>query len=210
LQGATGAQGAQGTTGAEGAAGATGAEGPAGAQGATGSQGPTGPQGATGPQGPEGPTGPSGPGPSIVRKNSGNDTTTGTALVSATGLDLSVAANTTYTFDYYLLVQTAATNTGISLAVAGPAAPTVVSYTVSSPTAAVDGTGTIFSGYGTAFGDEVISTGVQAANTTYVARIHGIVRTGGTAGNLTPRFRSEVNNSAVRVMQYSWGAAYEG
>jgi len=121
-----------------------------------------------------------------------------------------VAANTTYTFDYYLLVQTAATGTGISLAVAGPAAPTVVSYTVNSPTAAVDGTATIFSGYGTSFGDEVISTGVQAANTTYVARIHGVVRTGAAAGSLTPRFRSEVNNSIVRVMQYSWGAAYEG
>jgi hypothetical protein len=143
-----------------------------------------------------------------VRKTTANDTTNGTALVSATGLDLPVAANTNYSFDYFILVQSAATTTGISLAINGPAGATVVSYAVDVPTAAADGTDTIFSGYGTAFGDEVIGSGMQAANTTYVARIHGVIRTGGTAGNLTPRFRSEVNTSTVRVMQYSWGALY--
>ena len=58
-----------------------------------------------------------------MRKTNADDATTGTALTNATGLDFNLAANTTYTFDYEILFQTAATTTGISLAVYGPGTP---------------------------------------------------------------------------------------
>jgi hypothetical protein len=90
-----------------------------------------------------------------------------------------------------------------------------MSYTAGIPSVLVGngggdpGTG-LYSDWGTASNDEVVSTGVQAANNTYVARIHGVIRTGATAGVLRPRFRSEVNGSAVTIKTYSWGALYTG
>jgi hypothetical protein len=220
--GANGADGAQGTTGATGAAGAngqdgqdgaqggTGAQGPAGpagpqgATGATGAQGPAGPEGATGPQGPIGPTGPSGV--TQVRKTV-NDTTTSTTLQNTTELGFTLAASTAYTFDYYILFQSAATGTGIALAVNGPAAPSTISYTVQIPLG-TDGNSTMWSGPGTYLDDPVLTGSVQAANTTYLARITGVIRTNASGGTLLPRFRSETAGTTVRVMAQSWGALH--
>jgi hypothetical protein len=200
-KGTTGAQGAKGTTGTQGAKGVTGAAGPAGAKG------PTGAAGAKGVTGARGPTGPQGAGPTTARKATGDDTNNTVSLANATGLNLALAANTTYTFEYVILFQSAATNTGIALALNGPAGATVVSYTVDVPTGA-DGTGALYSGWGTAWDDAVLATGVQAANTTYSAHIFGVVKTAGTAGNLTPRFRSEIAGTTVTIKDTSWGELF--
>jgi hypothetical protein len=117
-----------------------------------------------------------------------------------------VAANTTYNFEYYVLFQSANTNTGIGLAVNGPAAPSVVSYTVQIPQSA-DATNAMFNGWGTTLDDPSLATAAPAVNTTLVARIHGVIRTGATGGTLLPRFRSETGTT-VRVMAQSWGALY--
>ena len=37
------------------------------------------------------------------------------------------------------------------------------------------------------------------ANTTYVARIHGVVQTNGAGGTLLPRFRSETNCQTITI-----------
>jgi hypothetical protein len=141
-----------------------------------------------------------------VRKINADDTTTANTLSSATGLNLTLAANTTYSFDYLILYQSSATNTGLGLAVTGPASPNYVSYTVNIPVAA-DGTGGMFSGWGTAYDDPVVGTGVQAAATTYVARIYGVISTGASGGTLTPRFRSELNGANTLTLKAgSWGA----
>jgi hypothetical protein len=124
--------------------------------------------------------------------------------VSTTGLNFALAANTTYSFDYYILFQTSAAIRGISLALTGPAA-TIVSYTVSIPEGG-DGTGAMMHGWGTAWDDEVLAAAVPAADTTYVARVVGVVRTGASGGTLTPRFRSEASVATARVMNYSWGS----
>jgi hypothetical protein len=101
-----------------------------------------------------------------------------------------------------------ATN-GIGLAVGGPAGATTISYDVQIPIGA-DGTNTLFSGWGTTWDDPVLGTAVQAASTTYVAHIFGVVHTAGTSGNLTPKFRSELNTSSVTVKADSWGALEVG
>ena len=115
-----------------------------------------------------------------------------------------LAASTTYTFDYLVLFQSGAAGTGIGLALTGPASPSSVAYTVTIPIAA-DATTAMFSGWGTAYDDTVLGTAVQAASTTYVARIYGVITTGVTAGTLTPRFRSETG-TAVTVKAGSWGS----
>jgi hypothetical protein len=139
-----------------------------------------------------------------VRKTNADDSTTSTSVVSATGLGLALAANTTYTFDYVILFQSSAVGTGIGLALTGPTSPSFIDYTVNIPIGA-DGTTAMFSGWGTAYDDPVQGTAVQAANTTYVARIYGVITTGANAGTLTPRFRSETG-SAVTVKAGSWGS----
>src|SRR5207237_7137133 len=125
-KGTTGAKGAKGATGAEGAKGVTGSAGPAGAKGPTGAKGATGAKGVTGARGP---TGAQGPGPTTARKANADDTTALTSVVSTTGLGLALAANTTYTFDYVILFESAATATRIGLAVNGPAGTSLISYT---------------------------------------------------------------------------------
>jgi hypothetical protein len=84
----------------------------------------------------------------------------------------------------------------------------VISYSVNIPVNGTDGTGALFSGWGTAYDDAVIGSSTPTLTTTYVARIHGIIRTGAAAGTLSPRFRSEANGTSVSVKQYSWGALY--
>jgi hypothetical protein len=142
-----------------------------------------------------------------VRKTNADDTTTGTALVNTTNLGLTLSANTTYTFNYFILFQSAAANTGIGLAVNGPASPSLISYSVHTPQAG-DNTSAMFSGWGTALDDTVLATGTPTANTTFVARIHGVISTGASGGTLLPRFRSELNGTTVRVMAQSWGSLY--
>ncbi|MGB2874583.1 MAG: hypothetical protein WBB76_03825 [Gaiellaceae bacterium] len=190
--------------------GTTGAQGAAGAKGATGAQGPAGAKGATGAQGalgPTGPQGPAGPGPTTVRKASADNTNATTTLSSATGLDLALAANTTYTFEYRILFQSAATNTGISLAVTGPAGASLVSYTIHTPVSN-GGTGGLYSGFGSAWDTAATATNVGTANTTYLAQIVGIVKTGASAGTLTPRFSSSRNGNQVTLKTSSWGALF--
>jgi hypothetical protein len=122
-------------------------------------------------------------------------------------LNLAVAANTTYTFSYYVLFQSANVNCGIGLALTGPAGGTI-SYTAAVPVA-LDGTGAMYFGWGTAYDDTVLGTGVQATGTTYVAHVYGVIANGATAGNLTLRYRSETGPS-VTVKANSWGALEVG
>jgi hypothetical protein len=120
-----------------------------------------------------------------------------------------MAANTAYTFSYYVLYQSAATGTGIGLAVSGPASPTSVSYVVQTPLSNTDGTSAIYSGVGTAYDDYVLATATPLANTTFVAHIYGVIQNGATAGNLVLRYRSETG-TAVTIKADSWGALEVG
>jgi hypothetical protein len=129
-------------------------------------------------------------------------------LQTASGLTLAVAANTTYTFSYYILFQSAATTTGMGLAVNTPAGATI-SYTAVIPTA-LDGTAASWTGWGTSASDTVLATATPAINTTYVAHIYGVVANGANAGNLSLQYRSEVSGSTVTVKASSWGALEVG
>ncbi|TML32511.1 MAG: hypothetical protein E6G24_10065 [Actinobacteria bacterium] len=83
----------------------------------------------------------------------------------------------------------------------------MISYTVDIPTGN-DGTGALYSGWGTGWDDAVLATGVSVANTTYTAHIFGVVKTAGTAGNLTPRFRSELAGTTVTIKDASSGELF--
>lgn len=116
-------------------------------------------------------------------------------LADATGLSIPVLANTDYTFDFTVAFQTAATTTGIQLALNGPASPTLFTAVIRIPSSA-----TAFSTqYVSAYNTGPLTTAIDAANTPRIAEIKGILRNGPTAGNLTVRFRTEIALSTVTI-----------
>jgi hypothetical protein len=127
-----------------------------------------------------------------------------TALADIAGLSFPVVAAATYRFDYALVFRSAATATALGLAVNAPAG-SALAYTALIP-ASGDGPGAIYAGHGTAANDLVMPTSTAIANADLIARIHGVVRTGVTAGVLVPRFRSENAGVAVAVQAGSHGS----
>lgn len=111
-----------------------------------------------------------------------------------------VLAGSTYYFDCYILFQTTTTTTGFALSVRTPAAVGGIFYTAEIPIAA-DGTGGAFQGWGTSSNDRIVGTGVQAANTTYVASLRGVLMNGANAGDLTVAFSSELNGTPQAIMK---------
>lgn len=129
--------------------------------------------------------------------------TAGTGVINVAGMSLSVLANTTYFFEIYVLFRTAATTTGIGLGFTLPAGSTPT-YTAEIPFAA-DGAGGAFQGWGTRSGDMILSTGVQEINNDYLAKVYGILRNGPNAGNLTLRYRSEIQGSQATIRAGTYG-----
>lgn len=129
---------------------------------------------------------------------------TSTTVSNATGLSFAVAATTCYEFRFLVLFQSAATTTGLKLGMTCPASPTAFAYSVRTPIAA-DGAGGEWQGWGTTSGDAVTGTGVQAANTVYVAEVFGVLRTGATSGTLQLQAATEVGNSGITIKAYSGG-----
>jgi parallel beta-helix repeat protein len=118
-------------------------------------------------------------------------------------LTYAVLANTDYSFECTIMYSTAATTTGIGLAVTSPAAPTAITYQIRMGGFAADGTAAQYTGVGSASADLVLSTGVVAATTNYPAYISGVLRNGANPGNLQIRGRSEIAASNAVFKQGS-------
>lgn len=132
-----------------------------------------------------------------------------TSLTNVTDLVFPVVANSVYSFEFLVPFSSVALTTGIGLAVSCPASPALLSYQAEIPFAA-DGVDATWIGSGTASGDTILSTGVVAINTVYLARLTGVLRNGANAGNLQVQARSEVNASAVTVKSGAWGILWSG
>jgi hypothetical protein len=115
-------------------------------------------------------------------------------LADITGLSFAVEANKDYFFEAELIFQTAATTTGISLAVNGPASPVSCTLTglVSMATLAR-------ASWSYHYDNAMTTPDVFAANTNFPASMRGILRNGVTAGTLILRFASEVASSVVTI-----------
>lgn len=124
-----------------------------------------------------------------------------TTLTNVTDMAINVVNGKTYIIDAYILFRSVATNTGIALTIGATGASGTMNCCVDIPIAA-DGTGASFHGQITALGDIVIGTGVQAANTDYLARIEGFF-TCTSSGTIYPQFRSELNASTITFQPIS-------
>ena len=118
-------------------------------------------------------------------------------LADITGLTFSIDASTTYLIEAYIFWLAAATTTGLSLALNGPASPTNVIYSAIIPTAAT----AIQAGGATAYETKI--TGTASLTTTLGATFSGQVVNGTTAGTLAMRWSPEVVASAT-IKRGSW------
>ncbi len=120
-----------------------------------------------------------------------NSTTT---LAAVTGLSFTAAANTTYLVEVFGTFQSAATTTGIALALDTPSG--TVSGQVLHPSSATALTGTEQIADNATTG---ATTGVRAAATNVPVLASFIVAVGPTGGAVQLQFRSEVAASSVTM-----------
>lgn len=195
-QGPTGAAstvaGPKGDTGAQGPKGDTGTAGP---KGDAGSQGQTGPAGEIGPQGPKGDTGTQGPAGTdgwawnkLAADTAGNSTVT----LAASGLSFTALANTTYLVELVGAFTSAATTTGIAVALDIPSG-TVSGFAEHPVSATALGSVEQIADNATTGA----TTGVRAATALTPIRGKWIVAVGDTGGPVALTYRSEVAASAV-------------
>ena len=167
-----------------------------GPQGDQGIQGERGLQGPEGIQGIEGPPGPSWP--RVVK--TADQASTSAVFANVADLAFAVQPNTTYLFRFVLFYTTAAAATALQASVTTPAAPTLLRFfqrTHTGPTA-------IHMGVQSA-ADANLNPATGGGATPLVAEVEGVIRTGGSGGNVQLRFRSEVAGSAVTVLAGSFG-----
>lgn len=128
--------------------------------------------------------------------------TSNVTLTNVTELQFPVTSGSNYYFEATIVFQTAAGGTGITLSMGSPDGATgSIAAQVNIPIAA-DGTAALYTGSLTSIADVVTSTGVQTANTDFVATIKGTFNCT-TSGNLCPQFRSEVNGNTARFQPRS-------
>ena len=197
--GAVGPQGPQGDPGLTGLTGPQGSQGSQGLPGPDGPQGPQGPQGISGSQGPQGPQGATGLGFTQVAVKSTDQTLIGASYADVTGLGLSVAANTTYLFEFGLICDSDATTTGIDVSCNGPASPTALSYEQVYWTSATAQT----SRPAAAYNANTASTSSNGA-TRALFYVRGVLRNGANAGTLVPRVKRENVGAGPNVRSGSY------
>lgn len=137
----------------------------------------------------------------IKRKTSDQNNSSNTTLADVTDLSWSIVASGIYVVEFYIFHVSAATSTGLVLALNGPASPDRVRYFVHSPTSAT----ATFHGGATAYDTAIIATGVVSTSVPQGTYMHGYVDNGANAGTLTLRMRSEVSGSNATIQEGSWG-----
>jgi hypothetical protein len=115
-------------------------------------------------------------------------------LAAATGLSFTAAANTTYLVDVVGAFQSAATTTGIALALDVPSGSVIGQALANISATTVGATEQIADSATTG-----ATTGVRAANTNIPLSARFIVAVGATGGSVQLQFRSEIAASAVTM-----------
>lgn len=126
--------------------------------------------------------------------NTSDVSTTATTFSNITGLSFPVTANKTYIFEGYIVFQTAATTTGISLSGNGPASPTLYIMRKTIPISLTATEEKMERAYNTS----QPSSGVDAANANCLAYLWGIINPSAD-GTFTLQVASEVSGSSVTV-----------
>lgn len=154
--------------------------------------------GAAGSNGTNGTNGSNGSSPSATCLTTSDTSSSSTTLVSVTGATLAVVSGTTYSFDFWVLIQSAVATAGVQLAVTGPTA-SIIAYSIFTPTSNTAYVQLAATAWDTKNG----AGAVGVINTTYLSRVTGLVKQTAN-GNIQLRVASE-NTSTVKVMTGTCG-----
>jgi hypothetical protein len=138
---------------------------------------------------------------SIVHKTADQSSTDGTNLADVTEMSWPIEAGGIYIVEFQLLKSSAATTTGLAVALNGPASPTYLRYTLWSAT----GSTSLLVSAATTYNTALVSTGVVNTTVPTTDFVNGYVVNGVNAGTLTLRMRTEVDTSAATIQRGSWG-----
>lgn len=131
------------------------------------------------------------PGAALKTADQSNSTT---SYADVSDLGLEVGANSTYIIQWVLVASSAASTTGIQLAVNGPASPTRFTATITCYTATNTPSTNHYEAY---------DTGLDLTDSAGSSRVHCLIRAtlrnGANAGVIIPRVKSEVGSSAVTI-----------
>lgn len=126
---------------------------------------------------------------------------TSVTLANATQLVAEVVANATYEVEASVTFQSAALSTGAAIGFAAPAGSNPrlqIEVPIASGAASSSLVATFPAAASTTSGS-VIGTGVAASNSNHTATIRGLLITGGTAGNFSIQFATEVAATAITL-----------
>jgi hypothetical protein len=132
-----------------------------------------------------------------------SDVTTTSTTLSGSELSFAVNAGTYYKFRFVIVFATDATTTGIRLGLNAPSA-SVFSATTDVATGS-DGTNARAQGSITSSGDWILTGGVEAANTNYIAIVEGIILPS-VSGTVQLVFGSGTNGNQVSLKPGSMGS----
>lgn len=158
-----------------------------GGSGPPGPKGDKGDTGATGPKGDKGDPGTNASDPWTYLKLASNSTVSTVAYANVTGMSFTAAANTTYIVKVLGAYRTAATTTGIGIALDIPSGSVIGQ--ILSNTSATAATSLEQIADATTTG---VTTGVRAANTNVPILAEFVVAIGATGGTVQLTQRSEV------------------
>jgi hypothetical protein len=126
-----------------------------------------------------------------------DQTSSSPSYADVTGLTASVAANTTYVFEAYIIWQSSNTAEGIGLAVNGPASPTLlVSHAAVNAAVSYYPVIKVATAYDTG---ALITTGAGA--TDRAAHVRGVITTGASSGTFAIRFRAETGGGSSATVK---------
>lgn len=141
-----------------------------------------------------------------VDRLSGDATSTSSVLADISGLELDVAANTTYQYKFVLFWSSSNTTNGVTFALNAPASSTLYGrWDIGNRTGGAANASGVFSLDFDASATTANVTSVVTANRVNMATVEGYLSTAGTAGTLQIQFADEDDISTTTVYAGSHG-----
>jgi hypothetical protein len=148
------------------------------------------------------PSGGGGSSISAVELSSDWTTTNNSSLQDITGLSFSMAANTSYLVQAYVIYTTSASATGSEIGASGPASPTRVNLQGYTANTAAAESNAVVSAFGT------IIANANGSTSDRPARVMGIVRNGANAGTFQLQAKVETGISGTLTIKTGTALAY--
>ena len=132
----------------------------------------------------------------VVVSDASGQTTSSTSYVDMTGISTTLAANTMYAVDLYVLAESSNTSGGLSFSLNGSTSATYVGIQYHGVQAA----GNLAINSGNSYDNTTNQpTGVPAANTVYLIKLNALIFNGGSTSTLTGRVRRGGTSGTITI-----------